>query len=158
MRDAWRGTVFSVNPIDQARLLATGFHRLLERLAPTEIPVILLAFPKFATDPDYLFRKLRPVLPADISLTRARAAHAATFNLDKVRVGAELTNDIGAPCADNGVAAPNLMALENAALKREIERLRDAIEAQRRRLEAEAASRSSPLSLKRLRGLLRRTR
>ena len=43
--------------------LAVGFHQLLERLSHTDVPIVFLAFPRFTNDPDYLFRKLRPILP-----------------------------------------------------------------------------------------------
>jgi hypothetical protein len=73
------GTVFSLNLTDQARLLAVGFHRLLERLVEADIRTVLLAFPRLATDPDYLFRKLSPVLRPTLTVEQARDAHSATF-------------------------------------------------------------------------------
>ena len=80
------GAIYSLDPVDQARLLAVGFHRLLEQAARAEIPIVLLSFPKFAVDPDYLFRQLSSVLPVDVSIARAREAHAATFRPAKIRV------------------------------------------------------------------------
>jgi hypothetical protein len=84
------GTVFSLNPIDQGRLLAVGFHRLLERLVAADIRVVLLAFPRMATDWRYLFDRLRPFLPASVDADAARSAHRRVADLAKVHVGAEI--------------------------------------------------------------------
>ena len=65
------GSIFSLNPIDEARLLAVGFHRLLERLVQADVPIVLLAFPRLVTDSEYLHRKLAPVLPAPVPVGRA---------------------------------------------------------------------------------------
>jgi chromosome segregation ATPase len=48
---------------------------------------VLVAFLRFATDPDYLHRKLAPLLIADITIAQARDAHAAAFRAANVRVG-----------------------------------------------------------------------
>src|SRR5580700_9301679 len=37
------GVTFSLNPLDQGRLLAVGFHRLVERLIKADIPIVFLA-------------------------------------------------------------------------------------------------------------------
>jgi hypothetical protein len=119
------GTIFSLNPIDEARLLAVGFHRLIERLVQADIPIVLVAFPRFATDPDYLHRKLAPLLTADITIAQARDAHAAAFRAANVRVGRELSGADGvASAVVGGLQGPALQALDGAALKREVNRLR----------------------------------
>jgi hypothetical protein len=114
------GVVFSLNPVDQARLLAVGLHRLLERLVEAEVPVILLAFPKYAGDADYLFRTLRPLLPPEISAERAREAHAQTFRTAKVRVDRELDGSNLPMRVTDGLQVPDMLVLDNAALKREL--------------------------------------
>ncbi len=83
------GMVFSTSPVDQARLLAVGLHHLLERLVKADIPLVFLAFPRLIEDPAYLYRKLQPVLPETISLEAGLAAHRATADPSKVRVGGE---------------------------------------------------------------------
>jgi hypothetical protein len=115
------GTVFSLNPIDQARLLAVGFHRLIERLVQADVPVLLLAFPRFAIDSDYLHRKLAPLLPSSIPIEWAREVHAATFSAAKVRVEREVENNGG----NRGLLGPTFQTLDNAALKREVTCLRN---------------------------------
>jgi hypothetical protein len=114
------GTVFSLNPIDQARLLALSFHQLIERLVRNDIPIVLLAFPRFATDPDYLYHKLASFLPAKIDIARAREAHAATFEAAKVRVEREL----GGHEESGACAYPTFQTLDNTALRREMVHLR----------------------------------
>lgn len=75
------GVVFSLDPVDQARLLAVSFHRLVQRLVKADVPVVLLDFPRLALDADYLFYKLRRFIPATI--TQARDAHAAIADPEK---------------------------------------------------------------------------
>ena len=60
--DTWSwspgGAVFSLHPVDQARVLAVGFHELVERLVRADVPMIFLSFPRIVLDADYLFRAL----------------------------------------------------------------------------------------------------
>ena len=151
------GTVFSLNPVDQARLVAFGFHRLLERMACTDVPTVLIGFSRAATDPDYLFRKLHPVLPIDISVTLAREVHAATFCPAKMRTGRELTGEMRPAPDGNGLAGPSITGLENAALKRELERLRSENKTLRRSASRRLTRRARAIrnSLQSLWGVLR---
>jgi hypothetical protein len=48
---------------DQADVLRRKFCGLVEGLLIADIPMTLLAFPRLATDPNYLFQKLRPIFP-----------------------------------------------------------------------------------------------
>ncbi len=119
------GVVYSLDPVDQARLLAVSFHRLVQRLVKADIPIVLLDFPRLALDADYLFYKLRRFVPATIA--QAREAHAALADPDKIRVGQELaaTQEPAAAQGD-GAPAPRCEApdrLEVAALRREVRRL-----------------------------------
>ena len=121
------GAVFSLNPIDQGRILAVGFHRLIEQLVQAEVPIIFLAFPRLVQDADYLFEKLRPILPKEISPEQARDAHRRLADKDKVRVGAELgqeTAPAGAAAGGPLVKYPEQGALDAIALRRELSRLR----------------------------------
>lgn len=47
----------------QESVLARKFYGLLETLAAHDVPTTLLHFPRLATDPDYLFRKIGLCLP-----------------------------------------------------------------------------------------------
>ena len=50
-------------PEQQESVLAVQFYELFHTLARHDIDTTILHFPRLATDPDYLFRKLSPVLP-----------------------------------------------------------------------------------------------
>lgn len=108
------GIVFSLHPLDQARVLAHGFHHLVERLTAADIPVVLLSFPRLARDADYLHRKLAPVLPRPVEVAAARAAHGLVADPAKIRV-------------DHAAADDTIERLDRIALNREIERLRERI-------------------------------
>ena len=131
------GIVYSLNPVDQARLLATGFHRLLERLVQADIPVVLLAFPRSVDDPAYLYKKLAPILPASVTEEAAHAAHKAVADPSMVRVGVEMRPGAAGIVIDG----PPLADLERAALVRSVQQLRlEVAEAQRKAEAAMAAT------------------
>jgi hypothetical protein len=109
------GTVYSTSAADQARLLAVGFHHLLERLVAADVPLVMLSFPRLIDDADYLYRKLGPVLPASVTADAARDAHAAIADRAKVRAGAEVS-----PSADEA----NREAVDRAALARLLQETR----------------------------------
>ena len=123
------GTMYSLNPVDQGRLLAVGFHHLIERLTKADVPMLFLDFPRLAEDPAYLFAKLAPVLPAGSTVDQARQVHAQIADAAKVRVGRELTEAKPRQAADAlhlGPAYPGSDALEAIAIRRELARLRAA--------------------------------
>ena len=122
------GTVFSLNPVDQGRLLAVGFHRLIERLTRAEVPMLFLDFPRLAQDPAYLFARLGSLLPAGSTIAQAEAAHAATADATKIRIGSELHGapDAGDSVAHTGPAYPDINRLNRIALRRELVRLQAA--------------------------------
>ncbi|EGO95439.1 hypothetical protein APM_1745 [Acidiphilium sp. PM] len=105
------GIVYSLHPLDQARVLALGFHHLLERLVAAEVKVVMVSFPRLVEDADYLYRALAPLLPASVDAASARAAHARVADPAKVRVGP-------------GGRDSTLERLDRVALNREIGRLR----------------------------------
>lgn len=113
------GIVYSLDPVDQARLLAVSFHRLVQRLVKADIPVVLLDFPRLVLDADYLFGKLRQFVPA--SLEQARGAHARIADPDKVRVGQELAAAQAADVPDPACQTHD--RLDAVALRREVRRL-----------------------------------
>ncbi len=86
------GVVYSVNPLDQARLLAVSFHDLIWRAAKAEIPIHFLAFPRIVQDKEYLFRTLRPILPPEVTAEQAYAAHDLIADPSKVRVGGKASS------------------------------------------------------------------
>src|ERR1700722_5674137 len=48
------GAIYSLDPTDQARILAVGFYQLIYWATTTEIPLLLLEFPRMVEDRDYL--------------------------------------------------------------------------------------------------------
>jgi hypothetical protein len=117
------GVLYSLDPVDQARLLAVSFHRLVQRLVKADIPVVLLDFPRLALDADYLFARLGRFVPA--SLAEARAAHAGIADPEKVRVGGELAATL--PPGTPGARSETHDLLDGVALRREVRRLADAL-------------------------------
>ncbi len=105
------GVVYSLHPLDQARVLALGFHHLLERLVAAEVKVVMVSFPRLIEDAAYLYRTLAPLLPPELDEAAAAAAHARIADPAKVRVGA-------------GGHDATLERLDRVALNREIGRLR----------------------------------
>jgi len=123
--DNWRhygftagGLVVSLEPIDQARILALGFHHLVERLVAAEVPIVFLAFPKFIAEPGYLFERLRPFLPTDLTLEAAIEAHGDIADAGKVRVEEETGRP--AQAALTSADFPSAATLGVAALRREL--------------------------------------
>ena len=146
------GVTYSLNPLDQGRLLAVGFHHLIERLIQADVPIILLAFPRLVEDPSYLFRKMQPVLPPTISETCALAAHQRISDLNKIRVKAEMEAAGGShrPAAGPLTGYAPHDRLDAAAAKREITRLRIALADANAAAEAAAEHAGKELSAARL--------
>ena len=61
------GVVYSLNPLDQARLLAVQFHQLVLKVSEVGLPLIFPVFPRIATDWEYLHRCMESILPAHIT-------------------------------------------------------------------------------------------
>ncbi|SCK37876.1 hypothetical protein VAR608DRAFT_3505 [Variovorax sp. HW608] len=120
------GVVYSLNPIDQARLLALGFHELLHVLIRRNIPVVLLDFPRFVEDHDYLYESLDSVLGHRVDRVSAQRAHERLAMPAKVRVGRELAADgdvkkhLARPGGPQRVEFPSHEALDRIALVREL--------------------------------------
>ncbi|MBV9824471.1 MAG: hypothetical protein JO001_02140 [Alphaproteobacteria bacterium] len=119
------GTVFSLNPLDQSRLLAVGFHRLIEQLVEADVPILFLAFPRFAEDADYMYDKLAAILPPQLTREELRRAHRRIARHELIRVGRELRRDPAAKYTPDGM--PTLEQLDNSALRREVARLRECL-------------------------------
>jgi hypothetical protein len=130
------GTIFSLNPMDQARILALGFHLLIQRLVDAEIPILFLGFPRLVEDGNYLFERLRSILPTTVTLQQALAAHQRTAQRDKVRVRDELgfnnTPNRAFSLVPGALNYPDHDRVDRAALGREITRLKQELDTIRR--------------------------
>ena len=80
------GILYSLDPVDQARILAVGFHKLVHWATKNDIPIIFLDFPRFARDGDYLCDPLAPVLTPHCSPEQARKAFAALADSSLIRI------------------------------------------------------------------------
>jgi hypothetical protein len=80
------GVIYSLDPVDQARLLAVGFHQLVYWAIVREIPLFLLEFPRMVGDRDYLVETLWPWLQTHCSKQQAWTAFDATATPSAVRV------------------------------------------------------------------------
>lgn len=133
------GIVYSLNPIDEARLLALGFHELMHTLVKHDVPLVMLDFPRLVEDPAYLYDKLQPVLGAKVNRERALSAHRETAVPSKVRVGRELAADTaGAP----GIEFPSQATLDRVAIKRELDKAVSERAALQRKLDEAMAGRA----------------
>ena len=110
--DVWAtvpgGLIYSMQQVDAERLLAVGFHQLVERLTREDIPIVFLHFPRFVQDASYLFSRLKAFIPG-LTEEEARKAFDLVAAPKKVR---------STTVADRRDTLENLH-LQNAALKRE---------------------------------------
>ena len=133
------GVVYSLNALDQARILAIGFQRLVQRLVEVDVPIILLAFPRLVQDSEYLFRKIREFLPAHVTRETAEAAHRAVARPDLVRVTDELAlgrAGLAPDASSTAVQYPDATSLDVIALRRELVRLQSEVQLMRRQRDA----------------------
>lgn len=145
------GIVYSLNPVDQARILALGFHETVRALVKKDIPIIFLDFPRLVEEREYLWEKLEPILRSRIDKESAISVHARIADTQKVRVGKETRASATATGSENSleevskprVSYPSHDTLDRAALLRELTRLRNQLNAASSdiaRLENEATS------------------
>lgn len=89
--DSWGsvagGIVYSTHPLDQTRLLAAGFFKVVQRLTEAAIPMYFVAFPRLALDADYLYDQIKASFPQAISREDFVAAHRRVADPAKIRVG-----------------------------------------------------------------------
>jgi hypothetical protein len=125
------GVVYSLNPLDQARLLAVQFHRLVLKVSEAGIPLVFPVFPRIATDWEYLHQCLGTILPPHITAEMARASHARVADAAKVRVTNEILKDRAGDAIhrkERGPRFPSHAEVDNIALRREISRLRQELQ------------------------------
>jgi len=121
------GVVYSLNPLDQARVLAMGFHETVRTLVQKDVPIIFLDFPRLVNDGEYLWAKLSPILRDRINREAAIAAHAKLALPSKVRVGEELGSFQGKPSArgEKPIVFPAHDELDRLSILRELTRVRE---------------------------------
>ena len=128
------GMVYSLSTQDQARILAVAFHTLVQYAVCRDVPLVLMDFPRFVEDAEYLYDKLSAVLP--LERETALAAHASLFNPSFMRTGRELETTAGGTLSHE--AADRLaMARELTAARRQLDAERQQLDAARQQLDAE---------------------
>jgi adenylate kinase family enzyme len=130
------GIMYSLDAIDQERLVAVKFTRLVQALVKRDIRLIFLDFPRIVEDAEYLFRKLKDLLPSSVDAGAAAEAHASVARKESARVSKERASvrSVQASAAtpeamDSGMPRPiderrelARRELELIALRREIAR------------------------------------
>jgi hypothetical protein len=84
------GAVYSLDPVDEARILAVGFHRLILWATVRRIPLFLVEFPRIVNDGEYLVDTLWPWLGVHCERDRAMQAFTSVADPELVRVEAAL--------------------------------------------------------------------
>ena len=121
------GVVYSLNPIDQARILAVGFHQVIHALVGRRVPIVFLDFPRMVEDGEYLYEQLKPYLGSAIYQEAALELHRSLANPDLVRVGSELNPESSvAPANEAAQAFPSVESLDRMALLRELKAAKNA--------------------------------
>jgi hypothetical protein len=123
------GIVYSMNPLDQARILALGFHEVVKALTRHNVPIVFLDFPRFANDAEYTYEALKDFIPArrDVAL----AAHASLAAPSKIRAGKEISDQQADTSASKhrliraNLNYPSIETVDLISLRRELRRLRD---------------------------------
>jgi hypothetical protein len=110
------GVVYSVDPVDQARLLAVGFHRLIYWATVRQIPILLIAFPRCVSDREYLIDNLWPWLGAHCERERARQAFDAVTEPELVRAEGWMQRETSELDAVQRTEGPSVESLEREAL------------------------------------------
>ncbi len=114
------GAVYSLDPVDQARILAVGFHRLIHWATVERVPLFLLEFPRIVNDGEYLIETLWPWLSNHCDRERAESAFAAVADPLLVRVErlhqADATQDANSGTAKLDFEAMRIALDEHKAL------------------------------------------
>jgi hypothetical protein len=88
------GAISATNAREIGAVLSTGLWTLIEVATAKKIPIVLLNFPEFARDADYLWSQLSPHLPASVTRDAFIDAWKATVRADLAR---EFGSDDGGP-------------------------------------------------------------
>jgi hypothetical protein len=80
------GVVYSLDPVDQARILAVGFHQVIHWATANAVPLFLLDFPRIILDGDYLIDTLWPWLGSHCEKAVAHGAFDAIADPSALRI------------------------------------------------------------------------
>lgn len=122
------GSIYSLEPLDLERILATGFYRVVQWAVRNDLRVVLLDFPRLVRDGDYLINNLWPWLSKYCDRGVAEHAFASTAKAEKVTASG--TAEIKLTVAD--FQAAQLVVRE---LQHHVETARETSQTLRRELE-----------------------
>lgn len=137
------GVLYSLDVVDQARILGVGFHNVLHWAVGNEMRLFLLSFPRIVEDCDYLLRTLWPWLGEHCEIDVARKAFSDTAASGSIRIDRDFA------VANPGVIArgePDRVDMASIAMAEQIRELNEirtqldlrAADAERERDEAAA--------------------
>lgn len=111
------GITYSLEPIDNQRILASAFYDTVEICVRHNIAMQFIHFPRFAFDVDYAFQNLKGYVKDGVSFEQFKIIYDRIVAHDKVRTEKEFESlDIGS--IDQSKDIPSLEKLESVALKR----------------------------------------
>jgi hypothetical protein len=108
------GVIYSLEPVDQARILAVGLYRLMHWAALNQIRVFPVEFPRSVTDREYLLDVLWPWLGDHCDRAAAAAAFDVVAHPELVRTERWVAASSRPGKADS--ATPSLEQLDRTAL------------------------------------------
>ena len=114
--DVAGGLSYSLEPLDQARILATGLYRVIEVAVEFDVPVHFLMFPRFATDAGYAHRALSRFVPGLIARQGFDGVFAILVDPRSIRIEGEL--EATGTMHDVAHGLPSLEQLDRIALRR----------------------------------------
>jgi hypothetical protein len=133
------GATYSLEPLDQARMLAHALYRTVEALAEHGVPIAFLSFPRFSRDLEYAYRCLLPILESRLSLAEFSERVSPLIDGGPNRPGRavpagrpELAVQVKQqPKSQTATGLPAFEELDRIALKRELSRLQRQATAER---------------------------
>jgi hypothetical protein len=81
------GAVVRTDASAISNTLSFGLWDLLETASKADVPIIILHFPRFATDFDYLWRNLSDIVGQRLTKAQARALWDQVVDTEKIRIG-----------------------------------------------------------------------
>lgn len=128
------GVLYSLDVVDQARILATGFHNLVLWAVRNQLPLYPLEFPRMVEDGDYLVHSLQPWLGSHCDADAAKAAFVRTADSSAVRVRSAASAPD--PALELGRGEPDARRLDRTAMSERLRELSSEIEDLRHSLSA----------------------
>lgn len=132
------GITYSLEPLDQARILAVALHRQLEVAVRYEIPITFLDFPRVVEDAAYAYRGLAPLIGEQVSEDAFGEAFAAIADRSKVRVGAKAVEEAKGSSRGSELAEVDTRAMRMAlaSTRGEMRSAQDHVDALQQQLDA----------------------